>query len=109
MKFHLNRMTAALLAVLLLSVPALVTGAAPATDRPAATGVQPAGHSGFDLTAVWDRLLDGLSAIFAGDETGGDSDDDGEGTGSFDPDGYTFVPIDDGNHSTGTGSFDPDG
>lgn len=104
MRCHLNRMTAALLAALLLSIPAGAALAAPANERPAASQAEatPFVHH---LGVVWQRLLAGLDAAFAGSST----DDESESTGTFDPDGYSFLPPDDGHRSTGTGSFDPDG
>lgn len=109
MKCHLNRMTAALLlAVVMLTLPALAVQAAPASELHAADG-SVGGDFVSDLHGLWQRLLDGLSAVFAGDGTQGDPDDDGDVTGGFDPDGFTWVPLDDGNETDVTGGFDPDG
>lgn len=109
MKCHLNRMTAALVALVLLSIP-IAAQAAPGVDRTAvAERADDGTFAGLD--GLWERLWDGLAAVFAnsgGSGSGGDPDD-GEVSPSFDPDGYTWSPEDGGNASTVSPSFDPDG
>jgi len=108
MKCHLNRMTAALLAIVLLTIPALAVHAVPSSELHS-TRDHDGGSVASDVFGLWHRLLDGLSAVFAGDAPTNDPDDGNGVTGTFDPDGFTFVPPAEDGETNVTGTFDPDG